>query len=100
MSAPRPSAAQPGSTVLSISEGGIPPPVQYAIQVVAGDEATQSQASTSVARDARIATVPIEESLALPDPRPQVQNPDYWPSDVRGVPDYRPQEEVDFSNRP
>lgn len=99
MSAPRPSAAQPSSTVLSVSEGGIPPPVQYAIQIVAGDEATQSQPSTAIARDARIATVPLEESVAIPDARP-VQNPPYWPSDVRGVPNYRPQEEVDFSTRP
>jgi hypothetical protein len=100
MSAPRQSAAQPGSIVLSASEGGIPPALGYAIQLVAGDEATQSQPSTAIGRDARIATVPLEESVAVPEPRPLFQNPAHWPSDVRGVPHYRPQEEVDFTTRP
>lgn len=100
MSAPRSTGAQPASTLLSVTEGGIPPQVGYAIQLVAGDEATQSQPSQAIARDARIATVPVEESVAIPEPRPPVENPSYWPSDVRGVPHYRPQEEVDFSTRP
>lgn len=100
MSAPRPTGAQPGSVTLSVSEGGIPSQVGYAIHLVAGDEATQSRPSQAIARDARIATVPVEESVAIPDARPPVQNPSYWPSDVRGVPNFRPQEEVDFTTRP
>ena len=100
MSAPRPTGAQPGSVTLSVSEGGIPPPVGYAIHLLAGEGATQSQPSQAIARDARIATVPVGESVAIPEPRPPVDNPSYWPSDVRGVPHYRPQEEVDFTTRP
>lgn len=87
-------------TLLTVSEGGIPPPVDHVLSLVGA--ADQSEPSTTVARDARISSVPITESLAIPPARPaHIQDPEDWPSEVRGVPEYRPVDRnLDYSIRP
>ncbi|KAJ9094997.1 hypothetical protein QFC21_005790 [Naganishia friedmannii] len=85
-------------TLLTVSEGGIPAQVETVLDLVGATE--QSNNSTAVARDARIATVPIEESLAIPEPV-DATNPADWPEDVRGMPAYRPiDRNLDYSIRP
>ncbi|GHJ83652.1 hypothetical protein NliqN6_0054 [Naganishia liquefaciens] len=86
-------------TLLTVSEGGIPPPAEHILNLVGA--ADQAEPSTATARDARISSVPISESLAIPPARPShIQNPEDWP-DVRGVPEYRPVDRhLDYSIRP
>lgn len=88
-------------TLLTVSEGGIPAQVETILDLVGA--ADQSQSSTTTTRDARISTVPLEESLAIPltDDTPVVENPAEWPEDVRGMPHYRPvNRHLDYSVRP
>jgi hypothetical protein len=75
------------NTLLTASEGGIPPGVQHALHLVGADD--QSKPSSNVDRDARISTVPISESPAVPLPVERSENPAWWPNLRRGMPDYR-----------
>ena len=74
------------NTLLTASEGGIPPGVQNALHLIGADE--QSRPSNSVDRDATISSIPLEESPALPLPRDEV-NPSRWPNLRRGMPNFR-----------
>lgn len=83
---------------LTIGEGGIPEPVPSLLNLVGA--ADQSEASTSVARDARISSVPVEESHGIPPQRNDPQ-PEEWPNHLRGMPAYRPLDRhLDYSERP
>lgn len=86
-------------TLLTVSEGGIPPPAERILNLVGA--ADQAHPSITTSRDARISSVPITESLAVPPARPaHIQNPEDWPA-LRGVPDYRPVDRnLDYSIRP
>jgi len=75
------------NTLLTASEGGIPPTVQHALHLIGADD--QSKPSSHVDRDARISTVPLEESPAVPLPGQRAENPAWWPNLRRGMPDYR-----------
>lgn len=87
-------------TLLTVSEGGIPPPVDHMLSLVGSSD--QSSPHTTTSHDARISSVPLAQSLAIPPARPaHIQNPVDWPTEVRGVPDYRPVDrELDYSVRP
>ncbi|KAJ9102965.1 hypothetical protein QFC19_004522 [Naganishia cerealis] len=85
-------------TLLTVSEGGIPAQAETVLDLVGATE--QSHNSTAIARDARISTIPVEESLAIPE-LVDATNPEDWPEDVRGMPDYRPiNRNLDYSIRP
>ncbi|KAG7530445.1 hypothetical protein FFLO_05044 [Filobasidium floriforme] len=75
------------NTLLTASEGGIPPTVQHALHLIGADD--QSRPSSHIDRDARISTVPLEESPAVPLPGQRTENPVWWPNLRRGMPDYR-----------
>jgi hypothetical protein len=85
----------------TVAEGGIPPAVPAVLDLVGASE--QSHPSTSVARDARISSVPLDQSPAIPLPLPhdESESPVDWPVEMRGVPDYRPLDRhVDYASRP
>jgi hypothetical protein len=88
-------------TLLTVSEGGIPAQVETILDLVGA--ADQTHNSTTTQRDARISSVPLSESLAIPleDEIPRGETPADWPADVRGMPAYRPvNRALDYSVRP
>ena len=74
------------NTLLTASEGGIPPSVQHSLHLIGADD--QCKPSSDVGRDVNISTVAVEESQASPFPR-SIDNPTWWPNPRRGMPDYR-----------
>jgi hypothetical protein len=84
-------------TQTTILEGGVPPIVTESLRLVGGD-LEQLEASPARAIEAPIQSIAVEESLAIPTRR-ETNDPAFWPSDVRGMPHFRPQEEVDFASR-
>ncbi|KAI5450873.1 hypothetical protein NCC49_002614 [Naganishia albida] len=91
-------------TLLTVSEGGIPAQAETILDLVGGTD--QAHNSTSHRRDARIASVPLSESLAIPweDEVPRGaagESPADWPDEVRGMPAFRPvNTALDYSVRP
>ena len=82
----------------TVAEGGIPPAGDAVLELVGAAE--QSHPSTAIARDARISSVPLENSPAVPPVRND-ESPTDWPSEMRGMPDYRPLDRhVDYESRP
>lgn len=98
---PKPLNTMSQQTLLTVSEGGIPAQVETILDLVGA--ADQAHNSTTTQRDARISSVPISESLAIPltSDIPTAEPPADWPEDVRGMPAYRPvNRELDYSVRP
>lgn len=88
-------------TLLTVSEGGIPAQVETILDLVGATDQVHNSITTQ--RDARISTVPLSESLAIPlaSDIPAGETPAEWPEDVRGMPAYRPvNRELDYSVRP
>jgi hypothetical protein len=84
-------------TTLTVTEGGIPPQATQVLNLVGAAE--QAQPSTSTSQDARIATVPVGQSLGIPYEVDFAQ-PANWP-EARGIPRYRPlNTNVDMSDKP
>jgi hypothetical protein len=82
----------------TVAEGGIPPVGDAILDLVGGSD--QSHPSQTTARDARISSVSIESSPAIPEARND-ESPANWPTEMRGVPDYRPLDRhVDYESRP
>ena len=82
----------------TVAEGGIPPVGDAILDLVGASD--QSHPSQTTARDARISTVPIESSPAIPEARND-ESPANWPTEMRGVPDFRPLDRhVDYESRP
>ena len=82
----------------TVAEGGIPPVGDAILDLVGASD--QSHPSQTIARDARISSVPIESSPAIPEARND-ESPANWPTEMRGVPDYRPLDRhVDYESRP
>jgi hypothetical protein len=92
----------------TVAEGGIPPAVPAILDLVGASE--QSHPSSSIARDAKISTVPLSESPAVPLPLPPRMQAEIeassrtladWPTQMRGVPAFRPLDrEVDYADKP
>lgn len=83
----------------TITELGGVPSEATKLSLLLNADSEQDQRPPSPPRDARIASVSVTESRALPQPR-EINNPPNWPT-IRGTPDYVPRErEIDFADRP